>query len=613
MNLRFMRFPNDAELGRATVTLEGLRRALGGEITRGKNGPQVICPGPGHSLQDRSLAVAPSNTGDGFVTHSFAGDDPVACKDYVRDKVGLPPFRPNNGKSLSQRKLAKTYDYTDESGKLLFQVIRYEPKGFSQRRPDGNSGWIASLEGVRRVPYRLPELIEALANGSPVFVVEGEKDCDALWDQNIPATCNPGGAGKWRDEYSEHFKGATVYVVSDNDEPGRAHARLVVESLKRSSATPRIIELPTLSEHGDISDWLKAGGTAEQLYDFADKAASNEKKPKRFVHSSASFVLGFVPPDYLIDGLLQRRFLYSLTGRTGGGKTAISLLISASVALGKAMGNYTVQSGRVLYMAGENPDDIRMRWIAMAQQTDFDIDKIDVHFIPGTFRISELVDRVRREVEILGGVALVIVDTSAAFFEGEDENSNVQLGAHARRLRGLVDLPGGPCVIANCHPVKNAAEDNLIPRGGGAFIAEVDGNLTAHIDGSIVELHWQGKFRGPDFPPLTFQLRSVTHERLKDSKGRLIPTVVANYLSPAEKEQLATAARSEENRLLTVLIENEGASYADIARVLGWSLKNGDPHKVKVERTLKKLKEHKLVSRDRDRWEVTDKGKKALK
>jgi hypothetical protein len=143
-------------------TVEELHRALGGQISRGKNGPQVLCPGPSHSHADRSLAVAPANNADGFIIHPFAGDDAIVCKDFVRQKTGLDPFRPQNGKDHSrpQRAIAKTYDYTDEAGQILFQAVRYEPKDFRQRRPDG-SGWIFNLDGVRRVPYRLPELIEA--------------------------------------------------------------------------------------------------------------------------------------------------------------------------------------------------------------------------------------------------------------------------------------------------------------------------------------------------------------------------------------------------------------------------------------------------------------------
>jgi hypothetical protein len=331
------------------------------------------------------------------------------------------------------------------------------------------------------------------------------------------------------------------------------------------------------------------------------------------IQSSASFVAGFVPPDYLIEGLLQRRFLYSLTGQTGGGKTAISLFMAAHAALDRPIGTYAVQPGRILYLAGENPDDIRARWIAMGQQMDFDVNAIDVGFIPGTLRISEIQARIRHEAETLGGLALAVIDTSAAYFESDDENNNVQAGAHARMFLSLVGLPGGPCVLVNCHPVKNAGNDNLIPRGGGASIAEVDGNLTARNDGSIVQLHWQGKFRGPDFAPVSFQLRSVTHERLRDSNGRLMPTVVASYLSPAAQEELANVARTEEDQLLRALNENEGASFADLGRKVDWMLKTGEPNKMKAQRKLKTLAKHKLVTNDRDQWSVTAKGKKAQK
>ena len=132
----------------------------------------------------------------------------------------------------------------------------------------------------------------------------------------------------------------------------------------------------------------------------------------------------------------------------------------------------------VIYFAGENPVDVRMRWIAMAQQMDFDVDTIDVHFIPGVFKISEMMDRIRAEIDLIGDIGLIVVDTSAAYFEGDNENDNKQQGDHARRFRSLTTMPGGPCVLVACHPPKNAGDDNLLPRGGGAFIAEMDGNLT---------------------------------------------------------------------------------------------------------------------------------------
>jgi hypothetical protein len=185
---------------------------------------------------------------------------------------------------------------------------------------------------------------------------------------------------------------------------------------------------------------------------------------KPLIKSSPEFVKDFVPPNYLVDGLLQRRYCYALTARTGDGKTALALLLAACVDQGIAFGGHGTEKGRVLFFAGENPDDIRARWIAMSVTMNFDIDKSDVHFIPGTFKISALIERITAEVVALGGVALIIVDTSAAYYESDDENSNTQQGTHARRLRNLVNLQGGPTVLINAHPIKNAADDNLSPR-----------------------------------------------------------------------------------------------------------------------------------------------------
>jgi hypothetical protein len=331
------------------------------------------------------------------------------------------------------------------------------------------------------------------------------------------------------------------------------------------------------------------------------------------IQTSEQFVADFTPPDYLIDGVLQRRFLYSLTGKTGSGKTALALLFAACVALGRSIGNLEVAPGSVLYFCGENPDDCRMRWIALATEMDFDVATVPVSFIPGRFKISALRDRIHKEVEASGEVALVIVDTSAAYFEGQEVNSNTQQGEHARTLRGLVGLPGGPCVLVLCHPVKNAAPDNLLPLGAGAFLNEVDGNLTCAIDNSVIEVGWQGKFRGPDFPPMEFTVRSATHPRLKDSKGCPIPTVIAAHLSEKDKEELNQVARTREDQLLAAIKRNATASLADLAKACRWFQKDGTPYKSLAYRTLEKLKKLRLVTVDeRDGIALTEKGQKAL-
>jgi hypothetical protein len=136
-----------------------------------------------------------------------------------------------------------SYDYHDEGGRLLFQTARLFPKDFRQRRPDGNGGWIWNLGGVRRVLYRLPELLAAIkkAPDEIVFVVEGEKDVDRLRELGAVATCNPMGASKWREEYTESFRGAeTVCVIADKDQPGRAHAEHVAASLSRARVVKHV-------------------------------------------------------------------------------------------------------------------------------------------------------------------------------------------------------------------------------------------------------------------------------------------------------------------------------------------------------------------------------------
>jgi hypothetical protein len=107
-------------------------------------------------------------------------------------------------------------------------------------------------------------------------------------------------------------------------------------------------------------------------------------------------------------------------------------------------------------------------------------------------------------------------------------------------------------------------------------------------------------------------MRTVTNERLKDSKGRLIPTVVAEYLSDTAQEELTKVARGQDEMLLAEIDRNPKASRADLARALGWSMKSGEPHKMMVQRGITRLREFKLITVEHDRISLTDKGRKKL-
>jgi len=331
------------------------------------------------------------------------------------------------------------------------------------------------------------------------------------------------------------------------------------------------------------------------------------QKPETVVgnllQSSAEFVRAFVPPDYLIDGLLQRRFLYSFTGSTGAGKTSVVMRIAAHVALGQPLTKYTVEQGRVLFFAGENPDDVRMRWIKLCEEMKADPDNMDVCFLPGTPAIGndEIRTKINAEVAASGGpIALVIVDTSAAYFKGDDENSRTQLGNHARMLRTFVNLPGGPTVIVTCHPTKAPNVDNLLPAGGGSFLNEVDGNLVCSpvVAGALIDLHWHGKFRGPDFEAIAFKIQAGTTEKLKDSKGRSISTVTAAPISDAERSVIDDARRTNEVKLLALLNREPRLSLTGLAEKLGWFYKTGAPNKSLVNRMLAGLRKDKLIEKD---------------
>lgn len=334
--------------------------------------------------------------------------------------------------------------------------------------------------------------------------------------------------------------------------------------------------------------------------------------PAKLIQSSAEFVAKFVAPSYLLDGVLLMHSCYALTAATGAGKTAIALRLAAHVALGRKLGDRDVERGRVLYFAAENYVDVQARWIAMAQHCGFDANTIEAHFVAGATKLSEIADRISVEAHALGDLALVIVDTSAATFEGADENGNVDALQHAKRMRSLTELKGNPTVLVLCHPVKSATNENLAPRGGGAFVAEIDGNLCARKTDSSVELHWCIKFRGMDFAPITFRLDTVTAARLKDARGRNMPTVLASPIDDAAKQMLVATERSDQDQVLRAIGDTPGMSYPDIAKHLGWTMAGGKPYGVKVRRAAERMAGDGLLIKHRGNWMLTPRGEKEL-
>jgi putative DNA primase/helicase len=251
---------------------------------------------------------------DGFVCHSFANDDPITCKDYVRAAWGLPEWKPNGGNKTRSgidiekaiaaalvaqtrstakpaKRIVKTYNYTTADGALSYQNVRLEPKNFLQRRPSSDEPgvWIWGLsagefmrkgpgrdwrkfdeqkftdekyterrtfDGVQRVLYRWPELLAY--PDATIFVTEGEKDADRLAELGHCATTV--ASGKWTKDCIEALAGRHCIILQDNDETGRKKAIEAAKALHGVAASIRKVLLPGLPEGGDVSDWFDEAG-----------------------------------------------------------------------------------------------------------------------------------------------------------------------------------------------------------------------------------------------------------------------------------------------------------------------------------------------------------------
>jgi hypothetical protein len=234
-----------------------------GRLRFGTRGSVVV------SLEDGTYYDHENQVGGGVLhlVERMTGQANGAAVAWIKENLGVdlesqPAHQP--------RRLIATYDYVALDGALMFQVCRYEPRDFRQRRPDGRGGWIWNLKAIEPVPYRLP----ALADADTVFIPEGEKDCDNLAALGLTATTNPGEAGKWRPGYARYLTGKNIIVLPDNDRVGREHAKAVAAGLTAVAASVKILELPGLPAKGDVSDWIAAGGTAEKLMALAAEAAA---------------------------------------------------------------------------------------------------------------------------------------------------------------------------------------------------------------------------------------------------------------------------------------------------------------------------------------------------
>lgn len=259
------------------MTITEVLPHLHGAQSRGNGAWVALCPA--HDDRNPSLSIRAGDDGRALI-HCHAGCtfDAVVAALGLRangNGAGHVTARPSSPAKQPRRaaagRVVATYDYRAADGALLFQKLRYEPKTFKVRRPDGRGGWAWGLGDIRPVLYRLPELTDPANDWQPVYICEGEKDAERVAALGLIATCNHDGAAvagarpKWRAEYNGFLSGRVVYILADNDDAGRAHAEAVAAALYGTARTVKIVALAGLVEHGDVSDWLDAGHTCDEL------------------------------------------------------------------------------------------------------------------------------------------------------------------------------------------------------------------------------------------------------------------------------------------------------------------------------------------------------------
>lgn len=422
---------------------------------------------PAHDDKKSSLSI--SQAADRVLMKCHAG----CSVEAIVAKLGLKLSNLFTESGGNGGREAATYEYSDETGTLLFQVVRYAPKAFRQRRPDGAGGWTWKLNGVRRVLYRLPRVAAAVMADRRVFVTEGERDVHSVEAAGQTATCNPGGAGKWRPEYSEALRGARVVVVADRDEPGYAHARSVARALDGIAKRVTLMQ-PAVGK--DVTDHLGAGKTLAELVPLALDQPVVAAPPKpaadgfQLVHLSELLAEPDEEVAWLVDGVLVEGGLSIIVGKPKSGKSTLARSLAVAVARGEPwLGRAVCHRGPVFYLALDRDPRAAIRQHFRQLGATVRDDIYLFHGRPPGDLVAALVAAAAKHKP-----RLIIVDTLGRFSRGADMNDYTSMTAALDPLLHLSRDTGAHLAIIHHAPKgdRTAAED--APLGSTAIAGTVD-------------------------------------------------------------------------------------------------------------------------------------------
>ncbi len=447
------------------------------KVRRENGGWKACCPV--HEDRNPSLSVSWGQNGRTRLK-CFAGcshADILSALDMTESDL----FTPKECNGNAKRQIKTIYSYADRGGVEHYQKVRYTPKGFALRRPDGRGGFTYDLKGVARFLYKTPEVSDAIERGDPVLVLEGEKDVDTAARLGFVATTNCEGAGKWRNEYNEQLRGADITLCGDNDDPGRAHVELVGGKLQGIAKRIRKLELSGLPPKGDLSDWVAAGGTSDQLRELIASAPdwtpgvlpqdSVEPLPRKsgfqLTHLSDLLLEPTEATAFVVDGLLPVGGFSITVASPKVGKSILTRNLALCVARGEPFLGRATKQGPVVYLALEEKRSEVKRHFA-----DMGATGVEPIYIHCAIAPQEGIAELQKTVEEVNPV-LIIIDTILKFVRVRDANDYAIMSAALEPVLQIARTTGAH-VAGTHHSKKGDAIDGDAILGSQAIFGAVD-------------------------------------------------------------------------------------------------------------------------------------------
>ena len=399
--------------------------------------------------------------------------------------------------------ISKIYEYYNADGELGYQILRYEPKTFRQRRPDGKGGWLNSVKDVEPLPYNLMGIMQN--PDAPIFIVEGEKAADALIKIGFVATTNSGGAGNFKPELADYFDGRNVVILPDNDNAGEAHADKVKRTLWGRASKIKVVSLSGLPPKGDVVDWLAQGNDAATLGEAVAKASAvteqdiHNPDPELveeivadadgaeivpFEVMTTNQLKAMPPVTWAVDGLVTLHGFTVMYGAPASGKSFLAIDMALSIANGLAWQNRAVRRGSVLFIAGEGVGGLGKRvkaWEAWHGKHD----TANLYVLPTAvnFRDEADIARLKMTIDSIGEqFTMVVVDTVARALLGGEENSATDMGLFVDAC-DQIKAHIGSALLAVHHAGKDSAKGM---RGSSSLLGGVDAAMSiTNFDGIV--------------------------------------------------------------------------------------------------------------------------------